>query len=73
MRDFSIDLIWAKIQVAITAVGGWIGWFLGGVDGMLIPSVLPFSSAPFSVPNWDKFIMESKLFLKKLSNRKNWP
>ena len=36
MRDFSIDLIWAKIQVAITAVGGWIGWFLGGVDGMLI-------------------------------------
>ena len=33
MRDFSIDLIWAKIQVAITAVGGWIGWFLGG-DGL---------------------------------------
>ena len=32
MRDFSIDLIWAKIQVAITAVGGWIGWFLGGVE-----------------------------------------
>ena len=26
MCDFSIDLIWAKIQVAITAVGGWIGW-----------------------------------------------
>ena len=36
MRDFSIDLLWAKIQVAITAIGGWIGWFLGGVDGMLI-------------------------------------
>ena len=28
MRDFSIDLIWAKIQAAITALGGWIGWFL---------------------------------------------
>lgn len=40
MRDFSIDLIWAKIQVAITAVGGWIGWFLGGVDGMLIALIV---------------------------------
>ena len=40
MRDFSIDQIWAKIQVAITAVGGWIGWFLGGVDGMLIALIV---------------------------------
>ena len=40
MRDFSIDLIWAQIQVAITAVGGWIGWFLGGVDGMLIALIV---------------------------------
>ena len=36
MRDFSIDLLWAKIQVAITAIGGWIGWFLGGIDGLMI-------------------------------------
>ncbi len=40
MRDFSIDLIWAKIQVAITAVGGWLGYFLGGMDGMLIALVV---------------------------------
>ena len=40
MRDFSIDLIWTKIQVAITAIGGWIGWFLGGVDGMLIALIV---------------------------------
>ena len=40
MRDFSIDLVWAKIQAAITAVGGWIGWFLGGVDGLLIALVV---------------------------------
>ena len=40
MRDFSIDLIWAKIQVAITAIGGWIGWFLGGVDGMMIALIV---------------------------------
>ncbi len=36
MRDFSINLIWAKIQIAITALGGWLGYFLGGMDGLLI-------------------------------------
>ena len=36
MRNFSIDIIWAKIQVAITALGGWLGYFLGGMDGLLI-------------------------------------
>ena len=35
MRDFSIDLIWAKIQGAITVIGGWLGYFLGGCDGLL--------------------------------------
>jgi len=35
MRDFSIDLIWAKIQMAIAAVGGWLGYFVGGVDGLM--------------------------------------
>lgn len=36
MRDFSIDLIWAKVQIAFTALGGWLGYFLGGMDGLLI-------------------------------------
>ena len=36
MRDFSIDLVWAKIQIAFTALGGWLGYFLGGMDGLLI-------------------------------------
>ena len=36
MRNFSIDIIWAKIQAAITALGGWLGYFLGGMDGLLI-------------------------------------
>ena len=36
MRDFTIDLIWAKIQIAFTALGGWFGYFLGGMDGLLI-------------------------------------
>ena len=36
MRNFSIDLIWAKIQIAITAIGGWLGYFLGGIDSLMI-------------------------------------
>lgn len=36
MRNFSIDLVWAKIQAAVTALGGWLGYFLGGMDGLLI-------------------------------------
>ena len=36
MRNFSIDILWAKIQIAITALGGWLGYFLGGMDGLLI-------------------------------------
>lgn len=36
MRDFSIDLIWTKVQIAITALGGCLGYFLGGMDGLLI-------------------------------------
>ena len=27
--------IWSGIQLAFTAVGGFLGWFLGGVDGFL--------------------------------------
>ena len=40
MRDFSIELIWAKIQAAFTAIGGWLGFFLGGLDGMLIALIV---------------------------------
>ena len=40
MHDFSIDLIWAKIQVACTAIGGWLGFFLGGLDGLLIALII---------------------------------
>ncbi len=36
MRNFSIDIIWAKIQIAFSAIGGWLGYFLGGLDGLLI-------------------------------------
>ena len=40
MRDFRIDLIWTKIQIAVAALGGWLGYFLGGVDGLLIALIV---------------------------------
>lgn len=40
MRDFSIDLVWTKIQIAIAAIGGWLGYFVGGMDGLLIALVV---------------------------------
>ena len=36
MRDISVDLIWAKVQMAFAAIGGWLGYFVGGADGLLI-------------------------------------
>ena len=36
MRDFTVDLIWTKIQIAAAGLGAWLGYFLGGMDGLLI-------------------------------------
>ena len=36
MRDFTIDILWSKIQMAVAAIGGWLGYFLGGMDGLMI-------------------------------------
>ena len=35
MKEF-----WNTIQVICTGVGGWLGWFLGGCDGLLYALVL---------------------------------
>ena len=35
MKEF-----WATIQVIFTGVGGWLGYFLGGCDGLLYALVL---------------------------------
>ena len=40
MRNFSIDIIWAKIQMAVAAIGGWLGYFLGGMDGLMIALIV---------------------------------
>lgn len=31
----AIKELWIYLQIAIAATGGWLGWFLGGVDGFL--------------------------------------
>jgi len=30
MKDY-----WKTAQLILSAIGGWLGWFLGGVDGLL--------------------------------------
>lgn len=40
MRDFTIDLIWTKVQGAVTALGGVIGYFVGGMDGLLTALII---------------------------------
>ena len=40
MKEFTIELVWTKIQTAITMLGGWLGYFVGGWDGMLIALVV---------------------------------
>ena len=35
MKEF-----WAMCQFVFTAVGGWLGWFLGGCDGLLYALVI---------------------------------
>lgn len=40
MRDFSIDLIWTKVQTAAAAIGGYLGYFVGGVDGLMTALIL---------------------------------
>ena len=43
MRNYTIDLVWTKIQITITAIGGWLGYFMGGLDGLLIALVVLMS------------------------------
>ena len=35
MKEF-----WNTIQVIFTGVGGWLGWFLGGCDGLLYALIM---------------------------------
>lgn len=34
-EDFDMKDLWNGFQIAIVAIGGWLGYFLGGYDGFL--------------------------------------
>ena len=34
-EGFTMKEFWNTIQLIFTATGGWLGWFLGGCDGLL--------------------------------------
>ena len=36
MNHLSVELVWTKIQMGMTILGGWLGYFLGGMDGLLV-------------------------------------
>lgn len=38
--------LWVSLQLALAAVGAWLGWFLGGMDG-LIYAMLVFVIADY--------------------------
>ena len=35
MKHQTIELCFAQCRAALTALGGWLGYFLGGTDGLL--------------------------------------
>lgn len=39
-EDFSMKEFWNMIQAVFTMVGGWLGYFLGGCDGLLFALVV---------------------------------
>lgn len=41
MKEF-----WNTIQFVIAAIGGWLGWFLGGCDGLLF-ALIAFAAADY--------------------------
>ena len=40
MQNYSVDIVWAKVQGAVTVIGGWVGYFLGGMDGLIITLII---------------------------------
>lgn len=32
--------LWNTIQIIFAAIGGWLGWFLGGFDGLLYALII---------------------------------
>lgn len=40
MEEFGMKEFWNTIQMIFTAIGGWLGYFLGGCDGLLIALIV---------------------------------
>ncbi|HEY5586011.1 MAG TPA: phage holin family protein [Ruminiclostridium sp.] len=40
------ETIWSWIQICIAAIGGWLGWVLGGMDGFLYALIF-FTAADY--------------------------
>lgn len=59
MNNFTVELVWTKIQIAVTALGGWLGYFLGGLDGLLI-ALLVFMALDY-VTGVMSAVMDKKL------------
>jgi toxin secretion/phage lysis holin len=41
------ETIWSWVQFCITAIGGWIGWVMGGMDGFLY-ALIAFTVADYA-------------------------
>ncbi len=57
MKEF-----WNTIQFIFTAIGGWLGWFLGGCDGLL------YALLAFVVVDYITGLMAAAVEKKKLSS-----
>ena len=53
--------LWTTIQLVFAAVGGWLGWFLGGCDGLL------FALVAFVVIDYITGIMCAVVYNKRSS------
>lgn len=39
-NNMAVRELWNYIQTFIVAIGGWLGWFLGGLDGFLYALII---------------------------------
>ncbi|KAI4451230.1 hypothetical protein C823_005779 [Eubacterium plexicaudatum ASF492] len=61
MKEF-----WSMVQLVFTGIGGWLGYFLGGCDGLII-ALLLFVVADYIVGRQIDGNANSELFFRHLS------
>ena len=67
MKEF-----WNMTQLAFAVVGGWLGWFLGGCDGLLYALIASrfFSVGFIFLPSYPRNICLPWLYFERQSLRK---